>query len=35
MAPEEDFDDGIDWGEEDFDEPSCDLSNPESCESCQ
>lgn len=29
------FDDDIDWGEEELEPPTCDLSNPDICESCQ
>lgn len=32
---EDEFDDGIDWDEEELEAPTCDLENPESCESCQ
>lgn len=31
---EEEFEDTIDWGEEEEIAASCDLSNPDYCESC-
>jgi len=35
MTTATEFDDDIDWEEEDLDAPVCDLSNPDYCESCQ
>lgn len=34
-VPTAEFEDDIEWGEEELEDPSCDLSNPDYCDSCQ